>query len=207
MFDPVMDALAKDTRDRIVAEAERLFRHYGYGKTTIADLAGELGMSPANIYRFFPSKAAIHEAVTDQILSARVARTAAIKRGPGSASARLREMMLANHAMSIDLLNDEKKVHEMVAVAMGERWDIVKDHIGQIVTMMAEVIGEGVRSGEFQPQNPELSSRCLHQAFMAYVHPLMVADCVSAPDPIPAEQMVDFLLTSLRSGGGFTPAS
>ncbi|MGO6907884.1 helix-turn-helix domain-containing protein, partial [Rhizobium ruizarguesonis] len=38
---------------RILDAAERLFRHYGYSKTTVADIARDLGMSPANIYRFF----------------------------------------------------------------------------------------------------------------------------------------------------------
>ena len=34
-----------DSRTRILNEAERLFRHYGYSKTTVADIARELGSS------------------------------------------------------------------------------------------------------------------------------------------------------------------
>lgn len=37
----------------ILATAERLFREIGYLKTTVADIAKTLKMSPANIYRFF----------------------------------------------------------------------------------------------------------------------------------------------------------
>jgi AcrR family transcriptional regulator len=51
-----------DTRTRILDVADRLFRHYGYAKTTVADLARELGMSPANVYRFFASKLEIGRA-------------------------------------------------------------------------------------------------------------------------------------------------
>ena len=40
----------------ILATAERLFRDVGYLKTTVADIAKTLKMSPANIYRFFDSK-------------------------------------------------------------------------------------------------------------------------------------------------------
>ena len=43
--------------------AERLFREIGYQKTTVADIAKMLRMSPANVYRFFDSKKAIHEGV------------------------------------------------------------------------------------------------------------------------------------------------
>ena len=55
--------MAPDTRERILVVAERLFRQIGYQKTTVADIAKELRMSPANVYRFFDSKKAIHEGV------------------------------------------------------------------------------------------------------------------------------------------------
>ena len=57
-----------ETRARIVATAERLFREIGFQKTTVADIARELRMSPANVYRFFGSKADIHIAVARQLM-------------------------------------------------------------------------------------------------------------------------------------------
>ena len=62
-----MNALPKtksdDTRDRIMDVADRLFRQLGFAKTTVADIAAELDMSAANVYRFFASKNAIVEAI------------------------------------------------------------------------------------------------------------------------------------------------
>ena len=66
---PTLSPRAETTRAEIVATAERLFRSLGYQKTAVADIARELGMSPANIYRFFPSKAAINEAICARTLS------------------------------------------------------------------------------------------------------------------------------------------
>src|SRR4029078_681894 len=57
-----------DTRDRILEVAERLFRQIGYQKTTVGDIAKELKMSPANVYRFFQSKKEIHQAVALSLL-------------------------------------------------------------------------------------------------------------------------------------------
>ncbi len=48
--------------------AERLFRQIGYQKTTVADIAKELRMSPANVYRFFDSKKSIHEGVARTLM-------------------------------------------------------------------------------------------------------------------------------------------
>ncbi len=59
----------RDTNLRIVEVAERLFGQIGFQKTTVADIARELHMSPANVYRFFSAKAAINEAVARRLLS------------------------------------------------------------------------------------------------------------------------------------------
>jgi AcrR family transcriptional regulator len=59
-----------DTRARIMDTAEALFRRLG-SKTAVADIAAELKMSPANVYRFFPSKNAIVEAICQRCLGLR----------------------------------------------------------------------------------------------------------------------------------------
>ena len=58
-----------DTRARIMDTADALFRRLGFAKTAVADIAAELGMSPANVYRFFPSKTAIVQAICQRCLS------------------------------------------------------------------------------------------------------------------------------------------
>ena len=47
------EIIETDTRERILVVAERLFRQIGYQKTTVADIAKELRVSPAGVYRFF----------------------------------------------------------------------------------------------------------------------------------------------------------
>ena len=50
-------------RDQIIEAANEHFGHYGYGKTTVSDLAKHIGFSKAYIYKFFDSKHAIGEAI------------------------------------------------------------------------------------------------------------------------------------------------
>lgn len=52
-----------ETRDRIVAEANRLFYERGYEHTSFADIAGAVGISRGNFYFHFKSKDEILEAV------------------------------------------------------------------------------------------------------------------------------------------------
>src|SRR5262249_38834611 len=65
---PKLKTRADDTRERIMQTAEGLFRRLGFAKTAVADIAAELKMSPANVYRFFPSKNAIVEAICKRCL-------------------------------------------------------------------------------------------------------------------------------------------
>ncbi|HEX2134358.1 MAG TPA: TetR/AcrR family transcriptional regulator [Microvirga sp.] len=50
---------SQDRRARILDAAERCFVRAGFHRTTMQDVAAEAGMSPGNLYRYFPSKDAI----------------------------------------------------------------------------------------------------------------------------------------------------
>ena len=59
----------QDTRRIIIEAAERLFSQVDFQKTTLADIAHELRMSLADVFRLFPTRAKINEAVGRCLLS------------------------------------------------------------------------------------------------------------------------------------------
>ena len=83
---PAVKTRTEDTRARIMETAETLFRRLGFAKTAVADIAAELGMSPANVYRFFPSKNAIVEAICQRCLSELEEKAWAVARSRGAAA-------------------------------------------------------------------------------------------------------------------------
>ncbi len=89
-----------DTRERILVVAERLFREIGYQKTTVGDIAKAMHMSPANVYRFFDSKKAIHEGVARVLMGEVEVEAQRIADAPGPATARLRELIKTVHRMN-----------------------------------------------------------------------------------------------------------
>src|SRR5437870_11248153 len=96
----ISEHIETDTRERILVVAERLFREIGYQKTTVADIAKELRMSPANVYRFFDSKKAIHEGVARALMGEVEVVAQAIAALPGPAAPRLRDLMKTVHRMN-----------------------------------------------------------------------------------------------------------
>jgi AcrR family transcriptional regulator len=176
---PRRGAAPEDTRRRIEETAERLFRSMGYQKTAVADIARELGMSPANIYRFFPSKSAINEAIAARMLDGVEAEQWAIARGPGGAAERLRRMMQVLHRRHLALFFTERRLHDMVTAAMAEHWGVVERFIHAVRTAIRHVLMDGVASGEFAPIEVETTANAIKQATIAFVHPVLIAECVA----------------------------
>ncbi|MFT4080702.1 TetR/AcrR family transcriptional regulator [Rhodomicrobium sp.] len=190
---------AETTRDRILGEAERLFRHFGYSKTTVADIAHACGMSPANVYRFFGSKAEINEAICARIIATLHTSLRTIASASGAASARLTRFIehLSDHTRNT-LIND-RKVHDMVVVAMDEQWDVIEPHLRFIDEMVAEIIASGIASGEFRAQDPDEAARRTVGAIMVCSHPVVVAQFGSNPRTPSASDMAAFVLSALRA--------
>ena len=187
-----------DTRERILEVAERLFRQIGYQKTTVGDIAKELHMSPANVYRFFDSKKAIHEGVARALMGEVEVAAKAILAKPGPATPRLRELLTTVHRMNSERFVGDSKLHEMVEIAMEESWEVCVAHMQTIVESIAGVVAQGVASGEFETTNVPGTALCVCQAMIGYFHPQMIAQAINKPKPhAEIEQMVDFLLAGL----------
>ena len=78
------------TPDRILDAAEEVLRRYGPQKTTVVDVARALDVSHGTIYRHYPSKQALRDAVTRRWLHRVVVPLQAIAEERGPAPARLR---------------------------------------------------------------------------------------------------------------------
>src|SRR6516165_1556997 len=194
----VSEHIEPDTRERILVVAERLFRQVGYQKTTVADIAKELRMSPANVYRFFDSKKSIHEGVCRVLMGEVEEAGRVIMAKPGSAAGRLRELITTIHRMNSERYVGDAKLHEMVEIAMQESWEVCVAHIQTITQTIAGVIAQGVATGEFEVADIPLAAQCTCHAMIGYFHPQMIAQAQNKPGPS-IDQMVDFVLASLVS--------
>src|SRR6202051_2218306 len=197
----VSEHIEHGTRERILVVAGRLFREIGYQKTTVADIAKVLRMSPANVYRFFDSKKAIHEGVARGLMGEveDAAQTIATRRGSTAAS-RLRELMTTIHRMNCERYIGDSKLHEMVEVAMEESWEVCVAHMERITQTIGAVLPEGVASGQFEAPDVPLAAMCSCTAMMRFFHPQMIAQAANKPGPSLA-RMIDFVLAGLASRG------
>ena len=140
----------EETRERIMVKADELFRQFGFGKTTVADIAAELAMSPANIYKFFPSKEAIVQASADRNL---VALTEAVHQrvaASGAALDRIEKVLLTIYRHTTDILRNERQVFKLMIRAYEQKWDCVGAFDKFLLQTLAKLVKEGMSTGEFK---------------------------------------------------------
>lgn len=199
---PETDALA--TRERIVETAEQLFREVGYAKTTVADIAGSLGMSPSNVYRYFPTKAHINEEICDRLVRSIEARCARSVTPDGTRLERIRAFVLEYHRSIKESILKENRLHDMVSVAMEQHWPVIQAHSERMQDILRSLLDQGVAAGEFRDMDRRKMARAMYDAVAAFVYPplleRLVNEFADAGEEDSVERQLLFLLETLFHG-------
>jgi AcrR family transcriptional regulator len=189
----------EETRQCILLAAWDHFRQLGFRKTTIADIASALGMSSANIYRFFASKDALTEAICRNLLGGLSQTVHAAAAAPGSAAERIAAIMMILHRNHRDQMTHEKRVHEVVAVAMEENWGAIEEFLHNCDILIGELVAEGQATGEFGPGDPALLGKRTMDACAGILHPTLIAECSGDDVDGDAQEVVAFALRALAN--------
>src|SRR5262249_18960175 len=81
------------TPERILEATEEVLRRYGLAKATVVDVARALDVSHGSVYRHFPSKASLRQAVAKRWLDRANAPLQKITETTGPAPARLEKWL------------------------------------------------------------------------------------------------------------------
>jgi AcrR family transcriptional regulator len=198
-MNPQVQTKPDDTRARIAETAEALFRRLGFAKTAVADIAAELKMSPANVYRFFSSKNAIVEAICQRCLGELEAKAWAVARSRGSAAERIERLFLEILAYHKENLLTDQRVNDMVLVALEHSWDAIRAHKEAIRMVVEKILREGIDAGEFEPVDPGETARLMMRSLVQFCHPVLLAQCLQDREDVEAgvATLVRFLLRAI----------
>lgn len=141
-------------RDQIVESATGHFGRYGYGKTTVSNLARSIGFSKAYIYKFFDSKQAIGEVICANRLATVMEIVDAMVSDAPTASEKLRGLFRGLIEAGSDLFFHDRKLYDIAAVAARERWPSVRLHEERLREVITQIILAGREAGEFERKTP-----------------------------------------------------
>lgn len=162
------------TAEHILAAAEEMVRRHGPDKATVVDVAQALGVSHGNIYRFFPTKAALREAVVELWLGRTVAAQAALS-PDGTALERLRAWFWAFFALKQAQRAADPQLFEAFRQLSSETRSTVVAYKEQLIGQIAGHIARGIASGELVPGDPVETAQALLSALIKFHHPAFAA--------------------------------
>jgi AcrR family transcriptional regulator len=165
-----------EIRDQIVAAANQHFSQYGYGKTTVSDLAKAIGFSKAYIYKFFDSKQAVGEAICANCLAEIVAAVEQAINVEGlSPTERFRRLVKTVIATGVNLFFNDRKLYDIAAFAASESWPSAQAYDAQIKRFVSQIVREGREIGEFERKTPlDETVESIHLTLRPFVNPLLL---------------------------------
>ncbi len=164
-----------EVRVQIVAAATEHFSRYGYEKTTVSDLAKEIGFSKAYIYKFFESKQAIGEMICANCLSQITAEVTAAVSSTDQPPEMLRRMFKAVTEASLRLFFQDRKLYEIAASAASERWQSVIDYEERTMGLLSKVLQAGREAGDFERKTPlDEATKAAYLVLRPYLNPLLL---------------------------------
>jgi len=146
----IAEQTTEEIKNQILDAAFERFGRYGFGKTTMAEIARDCQMSAGNLYRYYPNKKEICADCAKRCMQASEALWRDILKRPGlSPSARLAAVVVEKLHYLHQQFSEHPPLFELVMYISGERGDLVGRHMGVLQSLVAEILAEGNRTGDF----------------------------------------------------------
>lgn len=184
------------TPERILEVTEDVLRRYGLAKATVVDVARALDVSHGSVYRHFPSKASLREAVAKRWLDRLSAPLTKIAEDTGPAAARLESWLRTMFAIKHERLADDPEMFATYLTLAREACRSVKGHKECLVEQIARIVSDGVKEGAFEVADPKVTARAIFEATSRFHHPAH-ADEWNEPD---APARIDAVLALVLRG-------
>lgn len=160
----IMRAVAtrQDIKDLILDAADRLLNQFGYKKMTMDNLAQEVGIAKGTLYLHFPSKEELVLAHIDRIVYRLLVKLQVIAHGDGSASERLREMLLTRVLFRFDNVQHyTESLSDLLADIRSSLLQRREKHFALEARVFADVLEEGGKDGSFDVEETQSTTNAI----------------------------------------------
>jgi AcrR family transcriptional regulator len=184
------------TPERILEVTEDVLRRFGLAKATVVDVARALDVSHGSVYRHFPSKASLRQAVAKRWLDRVSSPLRAITESNDPAPARLERWLRTLCLAKQKKVSEDPEMFATYLTLAREACSVVKAHKDGLIDQIAAIISDGVKQGAFDVADAKASARAIFEATSRYQHP---AHADEWKDPDLAARL-DVLLALLLRG-------
>ena len=188
---------------RILDLATQFVRLNGPARTTIVAVAEAAGMSHANVYRYFKSKADLVDAISAAWLRQIEADVRVIVEGPDPAHDKLERLLLAIHRGYRDKLERDPRIFGLLVAATMEKRAFARKHRQRLQSEVRTVLDEGITQGGLAGADSGPALALVFDMMHRFIHPSAIAlDAETARSSLDrrAGRVLRLLLRALARG-------
>jgi len=187
------------TPERILEVTEDVLRRFGLAKATVVDVARALDVSHGSVYRHFPSKASLRQAVAKRWLDRANAPLQKIAESSGPAPARLEKWLRTMFEIKYKKVSEDPEMFQTYLTLAREACEVVQAHKDRLVGQVADILSDGVKQGVFQIADPQMAARAVFDATTRYHHPAHSDDWSDPQTPARIDALLALLLGGLEA--------
>jgi AcrR family transcriptional regulator len=158
--------------ETILSATESVLRRHGPRKATVVDVARALGVSHGSVYRHFPSKAALREAVTQRWLTRGLDELAALAGDTDALpSARLRNWLGALLISKRAMASGDPELFATYMELAAEHGAMAGKYVEDLLCQLRAIVTDGIATGDFADVEAEETARAIFNATSRFHHP------------------------------------
>lgn len=194
-----MNEVVALTPERILEVTEDVLRRYGLAKATVVDVARALDVSHGSVYRHFPSKASLREAVAKRWLDRLSTPLFKIVEASDPAPARLEKWLRTMFAMKHERLSADPEMFATYLTLAREACQSVNCHKDCLVDQIARILSDGVAEGAFEVADVKASARAIFDATSRFHHPAHAEEWNEPGAPARIDALLSLVLRGLEA--------
>jgi AcrR family transcriptional regulator len=194
-----MNEIVVLTPERILEVTEDVLRRYGLAKATVVDVARALDVSHGSVYRHFPSKASLRQAVAKRWLDRANAPLQKIAEASGPAPARLEKWLRTMFEIKYKKVSEDPEMFQTYLTLAREACEAVKAHRERLIGQIADILSDGVEQGTFQVADVKVSARAVFDATVRYHHPAHADEWSDPETPARFDAVLTLVLKGLEA--------
>jgi AcrR family transcriptional regulator len=189
-----------EIRQKIIDSAAQRFQRFGYGKTNVAEIACDCGMSAGNLYRYFKNKSQIAEAIMRMSLDSTLAELKSVLDLPDiTAAKRLEEFFLQELYFTHHQLNTYPTLLEHVRDPNGSGPMLGEEYLEASRVLLVQILSMGVEQGEFQIDDLEETAKTIQAATLKFRYSQLHTDQTLEELEPSAHGVINLILRALST--------
>jgi AcrR family transcriptional regulator len=158
-------------REQILGAFRKRLHHYGYDKTTMAEIADDVGISVGSLYLEFRSKEDILAAVMEETAHGFETEFGRIAGSPEPAPVKLKRVLQARVELSDRCCREGAHSGEVLLAAPDRCTKMRNAKEARYLELLERILADGARAGELDVADPKVCAALLRDAISAYLPP------------------------------------